>query len=83
MNGDTDSREKTGDLRGSGEAGAKLGSPGDRMCTHRRQGEGENGELERQTWGIQEKGLEERIGGSMRSPFNAEESYRLMSSMEA
>ena len=53
------------------------------MCTHRRQGEGENGELERQTWGIQEKGLEERIGGSMRSPFNAEESYRLMSSLEA
>lgn len=56
MNGDTDSREKRGDLRGSGEAGPKLGSPGDRMCTHRRQGKGgENGELERQTWGIQEK----------------------------
>lgn len=34
MNGDTESREKRGDLRGSGEAGAKLGSPGDRMCTH-------------------------------------------------
>lgn len=39
-------REKGG-LRGSGEAGPKLGSPGDRLCTHRQQGKGgENGELE-------------------------------------
>lgn len=41
MNGDTDSREKRGDLRGSGEAGPKLESPGNRLCTHRRQGKEE------------------------------------------
>ena len=67
------------------------------MCTHgghRGQGEGGvNGGLERQNWGTQEKGEgEDRvrwreawrkgIGGSMRSPFRVEESYRLTTRLE-